>query len=318
MGRDSLRIAMFGAGGAGGYFGARLVRAGERVAFIARGEHLRAIRNDGLQVDSADGDFSVRPERVSDDPAEVGTVDVVFVGVKAWQVPEAARAMAPLIGPQTFVVPLQNGVEAPDQLAEQLGARHVVGGLAKVLSFIAGPGRIRHLGGPASIAFGELDRRPSERTERLREILLRSGIDASIPPDIRVALWEKFLFIVPVGAVGAVTRAPVGTVRTVPETRRMLEEAMREIRAVAAGTGISLEDDLVARTMAFVDALPPSGTTSMQRDIVGGRPSELEAWSGAVVRLGRQAGIAAPLNDYLYRSLLPQELAARGQAQFPV
>jgi len=312
-----LRIAIFGAGGAGGYFGARLVRAGERVVLIARGEHLEAIRKDGLQVESADGDFVARPELASDDPAEAGPVDVVFVGVKAWQVPEAARAMRPLIGPRTFAIPLQNGVEAPDQLAETLGPEHVVGGLAKVLSFIAGPGRIRHLGGPASITFGELDHRPSERSEQLLEVLRHGGIDASIPPDIHVALWEKFLFIVPIGAIGTATRSPVGTVRTVPETRRMLEEAMREIRAVAAATGVPLGDDVVSRAMAFVDALPAAGSTSMQRDIVGGRPSELEAWSGAVVRLGRRAGVATPLNDYLYRSLLPQELAARGQVQTP-
>lgn len=311
-----MRIAMFGTGGAGGYFGARLAQAGEHVLFIARGEHLRAIRENGLRVDSVDGDFVVKPALVTDDPAKAGTVDVVFVGVKTWQVPEAARAIPPLIGPQTFVVPLQNGVEAPDQLAATLGRERVVGGLAKVLSLIAEPGRIRHLGGPASITFGELDHRPSERTERLRKILSRRGIAAEIPPDIHVALWEKFLFIVPLGGVGAVTRAPVGALRTLPETRRMLEEGMREIRAVAHGRKISLADDLVARTMDFVDALPPEGTSSMQRDILAGKPSELEAWNGAVVRLGRQAGVATPLHDFLYRSLLPQERRARGQVPF--
>lgn len=311
-----MRIAMFGTGGAGGYFGARLAQAGEHVLFIARGEHLRAIRENGLRVDSVDGDFVVKPDLVTDDPAKAGAVDVVFVGVKAWQVPEAARAIPPLIGPQTFVVPLQNGVEAPDQLAAILGRERVVGGLAKVLSFIAEPGRLRHLGGPASITFGELDHRPSERTERLRDLLSRRGIAAEIPPDIHVALWEKFLFIVPLGGIGAVTRATVGTLRTLPETRWMLEEGMHEIRAVAHGRKISLADDLVARTMDFVDTLPPEGTSSMQRDILAGKPSELEAWNGAVVRLGRQAGVATPLHDFLYRSLLPQERRARGQ--FPL
>jgi len=312
-----MRIAMFGVGGAGGYFGARLVRAGADVAFIARGEHLRAIRENGLRVDSADGDFVASPALATDDPAVVGVVDAVFVGVKAWQVPDAAAAMAPMIGPETFVVPLQNGVEAPGQLAERLGREHVVGGLAKVLSFIDAPGRIRHLGGPASIALGELDHRPSERTKRLHAVLTGAAIAAEIPPDIHVALWEKFLFIAPLGGVGAATRVPVGTFRALPETRWMLEEGMREIAAVAAARQVPLPDDVVARTMAFVDALPLAGTASMQRDIVAGRFSELEALNGAVARLGRQSGIAVPVNDFLYRSLLPQELAARGQLRFP-
>jgi 2-dehydropantoate 2-reductase len=308
-----MRIAMFGTGGAGGYFGARLARAGEDVIFIARGDHFRAIREHGLRVDSVDGDFVVAPGLVTDDPSAAGTVDVVFVGVKTWQVPDAAQAIRPLLGPQTFVVPLQNGVEASDQLAAVLGRERVVGGLAKVLSFIAGPGRIRHLGGPASITFGELHHRPSERTRRLGDVLSRGGIPPVISEDIHVALWEKFLFIVPLGGIGAVTRAPVGTLRTLRETRRMLEEGMREIRSVAHGMNISLADDLVARTMGFVDTLPPEGTSSMQRDILAGKPSELEAWTGAVVRLGRQVGVETSLHDFLYRSLLPQEMRARGQ-----
>jgi 2-dehydropantoate 2-reductase len=312
-----MRIAMFGAGGTGGYFGARLARAGEPVVFIARGDHLRAIRENGLRVDSVEGDFVVRPALVTDDPAKAGTVDVVFVGVKAWQVPEVAQAIPPLIGPDTFVIPLQNGVEAADQLASVLGRERVVGGSAKVLTFISAPGCIRHLGGPASITIGELDHRPSERTERLRDALSRGGIAAGISPDIHVALWEKFLFIVPLGGIGAVTRAPVGTLRTFPETRRMLEEGMREILAVARGRKVALKEDLVGRTMDFVDSLPPEGTVSMQRDILDGRPSELEAWNGAVVRLGKQVGVATPLHDYLYRTLLPQEMKARGRAQFP-
>lgn len=312
-----MRIAMFGVGGAGGYFGARLVQAGTNVVFIARGEHLRAIRENGLRIDSADGDFSVTPALATDDPAAAGTVDAVFVGVKAWQVPEAARAIPPLIGPHTFVVPLQNGVEAADELAERLGREHVVGGLAKVLSFIDAPGRIRHLGGPASIALGELDHRPSERTSRLHAVLSGAGIAAEIPPDIHVALWEKFLFIAPLGGVGAATRVPVGTFRALDGTRRMLEEGMREIAAVASARKVPLPGDVVVRTMAFVDALPAAGTASMQRDIVAGRASELEALNGAVVRLGRQAGVAVPVNDFLYRTLLPQELAARGQRKPP-
>jgi 2-dehydropantoate 2-reductase len=311
-----MRIAIFGSGGAGGYFGARLAKAGEDVVFVARGDHLRRIRTSGLQVDSVDGDFVVRPAEATDDPARAGEVDVVIVGVKAWQVPDAAQAMRPMIGPETFVVPLQNGVESPEQLAAVLGRDRVLGGLARVFSFIVEPGRIRHLGGPAEVTFGELDNRPSERAQRLSEVLTRAGLAAKIPPDIHVALWEKFLFIVPLGGLGALTRAPLGILRTTLETRLMLEQGMREIREVGNGSEVPLDREVVARMMAFVDTLPPDGTMSMQRDIAAGRPSELEAWNGAVVRLGRQVGVRTPLHDILYGCLLPLEWKARGRLQF--
>lgn len=306
-----MRIAIFGTGGAGGYFGGKLAKSGEEVVFIARGEHYRAIRENGLYIDSVEGPFTVAPVRATDDPEQEGSVDVVIVGVKAWQVSDAAHAMRPMVGPETFVVPLQNGVEAPSQLAAVLGREHVLGGLARVFGFIVGPGRIRHLGGPSQITFGELDNHRSDRVERLREVLTRAGITADVPPDIHVALWEKFLFIVPLGGVGAVTRVPLGVTRALPETRGMLEQGMREIEAVARALKIPLPDDIVARTMAFVDTLPPDGTISLQRDIAAGRPSELEAWNGAVVRLGREAGVATPLHEFLYHSLLPLEVSSR-------
>ncbi len=312
-----MRFAIFGTGGVGGYFGGRLARAGEDVVFIARGEHLRALREEGLRVDSVEGDFTIAPVAATDDPAKAGPVDVVIAGVKTWQVAEAARRMGPLIGPETFVLPLQNGVEAPGEIAAVLGPERVLGGVARVFSYIDGPGRIRHLGGPASLAFGELDNRRSERVRGLQEVLARAGIAAATPPDTRVALWEKFLFIVPLGGVGASTRAPVGTTRALPETRRMLLRGMEEIEAVGRAAGIPLPEGIVARTMEFVDTLPPGGTMSLQRDIAAGRPSELEAWTGAVVRLGKAAGVPVPLHEILYGILLPLERRARGTLAFP-
>jgi len=313
-----MRIAVFGTGAVGGYFGGRLAQAGEDVVFIARGEHLRAMLMQGLQVDSIKGDFVVKPVHVTDDPAEVGKVDVVLVGVKAWQVLEAAQAMHPLVGPETFVVPLQNGVEAPSQLAAVLSSQHVLGGLAKIISFIAGPGHIRHLGAEPYVAFGELDNRVSERGERLRQAFVRAGVRVEIPPDIQAALWDKFLFVVSLGGVGAVTRAPIGVMRSVPETRQILEQAMREIFNVARARGITLPQDIIGKTMAFVNSLPPIGTTSLQRDIIEGKPSELDAWNGAVVRLGQEVRVITPLHSFIYHSLLPLELRARGQLQFPI
>jgi len=313
-----MRIAVFGAGGAGGYFGGRLAQAGEDVVFIARGEHLRAMREHGLRVDSLKGDFVIRLAQATDDPSQVGPVDAVLVCVKAWDVPAAAQAMRPLVGPETFVVPLENGVEAPDQLAAVLGAEHVLGGLARIISFIAEPGHIRHTGAEPYVAFGELDRRPSQRAERLRRAFARAGVTAEIPPDIQVAMWEKFLFIAAISGVGAVTRAPAGIMRSLPETRQMLEQAMREVFAVARARGIALPEEVVAKTMAYIDSLPPDGTASMQRDIIAGRPSELEYQNGTVVRLGRESGVPTPTHAFIYASLLPQELRARGQAQFSV
>lgn len=311
-----MRIAVFGAGGVGGYFGGRLAQAGEEVVFIARGEHLKALRTHGLRVDSVKGDFLLQSVQVTDDPGQVGVVDVVLLGVKAWQVPEVVQAMRPLIGPDTFVVPLQNGVEAPAQLVAVLGAQHVLGGLAKIISFKVGPGHIRHAGAEPYVAFGELDNRLSERAERLCQAFKRAGVTVEIPPDIQSALWEKFLFIVSLGGVGAVTRAPIGVLRTVPEARQMLEQAMHEIFTVALARNIALPENVIGKTMAFVDRLPPDGTASLQRDLVEGKPSELASWNGAVVRLGQEVGVATPLHAFIYHSLLPLELRARGQVQF--
>jgi 2-dehydropantoate 2-reductase len=268
---------------------------------------------DGLQVESVLGDFSVYPVRATDDPAQVGPVDAVLVAVKTWHLNETAQAMRPLLGPETFVVPFLNGVEATSDLAAAVGAERVLIGMVRLISFISAPGHIRNVGGPASVAFGEPDNHPSERVERLRAAFARAGVTVEAPDDIRSALWEKFLFVASLGGLGAVTRAPVGVLRTVPETRAMLERAMREILAVARANHIQLEDEVIPRTLAFVDGLPATGTASLQRDIADGRPSELNWWSGAVVRLGQQAGVPTPVHEFICHSLLPQELAARGQ-----
>lgn len=314
MNETVLRIAVFGTGGVGGYFGARLAEAGQRVVFIARGEHLRAIREQGLRVESIRGDVHIFPAEATDDPATVGPVDVVLVATKAWQLPEAAEAMRPLVGSETMVIPLLNGVEAPDILAAALGAEHVLGGMCKISAFRAAPGLIRHVGVEPEVVFGELDGRRTERVERLRRAFAACrGVKVTIPDDVRAAMWGKLTFIAAFSAVGAVTRSPAGVIRSLPETRRLLEQAMREIVAVAQGLGVNLPDAAVDQALAFTDSLEPHVTASMQRDIMEGRPSELEAQTGAVVRLGRQAGVPTPVNEFLYAALLPQELKARGK-----
>lgn len=307
-----MRVAVFGAGGVGAYFGGRLAVAGHEVSFIARGAHLEALRAGGLSVESVSGDFEVAPVEATDQPEAIGPVDVVLVTVKAWQVRQAAKALRPLLGEATVVLPLQNGVEAPSELAEEIGAERVLGGLCKIISEIVGPGRIRHFGAEPYIALGEIGAGPGPRTEALRLALQEAGVTAEIPRDIEAAMWEKFVFIAAVSGVGAVTRETLGILLELPETRRLLVGALEETRAVAEGLGIPISPDIVGATLTFLESLPPHTTASMQRDLMDGRPSELEYQNGSVVRLGRRAGVATPLHGFLYASLLPMELKARG------
>jgi 2-dehydropantoate 2-reductase len=311
-----MRVAVFGTGGVGGYFGARLASTGVDVVFIARGEHLAAMRRSGLRVSSVLGDMSIEAAKATDSPAEAGPVDAVLLGVKTWQVPAAAAALEPLLGADTFVVPLQNGVDTAEVLARAIGAEHVVGGTCGGFCFIEAPGHIRHIGGTTFIKFGELNGASSARLERLRAAFERAGVAVEVPADINVALWEKLMLVVPFGGIGAVTRSPIGAIRSVPQTRELLERGMREIRDVARARGIRLADDVVARALATLDSVTPSGTSSLQRDIGVGKRSELDAWIGAVVRFGAAAGVETPVHDFLYASLLPLELRARGELAF--
>ena len=308
-----MRIAVFGAGGVGGYFGGRLAQAGEDVVFIARGEHLQALRRDGLRIDSLAGDFSVAPVAASDDPAAIGPVDAVLVAVKTWQVAEAAERIGPLLGPNTRVIPLLNGVEAAGQLAVALGAERVLQGLCGLIAYRAGPGHIRHVGAEPFVRFGRPDNRPDSVAERLCAAFGKAvGVSADIPADIEAAVWRKFLLIAPWSGVGAVTRAPVGLLRHLPGSRDLLVRAMRETHALAQARGVDLPASAIDDALGFIDSLPESSTASMQRDIMKGRPSELEAQNGAVVRLGREAGVETPVNGFLYHALQPQEQQARG------
>ena len=311
-----MRIAVFGSGSVGGYFGGRLAHAGEDVVFIARDEHLKAMLTDGLRVDSINGDFVVQPVNATDDPSKAGIVDLVLVGVKAWQVSEAAEAMQPMIGAETTVLPLQNGLEAPAQLSAVLGSQHVLGGLCGLFCYVAGPGHIVHAGTDPFVKFGELDNRRSERIEKLLDIFTRAGVNADIPVDIQVAMWLKFMLITVWSGMGAITRSPAGIWRSQPETRRMAECGLQEIMDVAEARGITLPEKAIQTTMSVYDGLVPKSTASLQRDVMEGRPSELEAQIGAVVRFGQEAGVATPQHTFIYHSLLPLELRARGQLEF--
>lgn len=308
-----MRIAVVGTGAVGGFFGARLLDAGNEVAFVARGATLAALRDSGLRLESPGGDLRLRPIVATDDPTEIGPVGLVVLAVKAWQVPEVAPGLAPLVGADTCVLPLQNGVEAAGQLAAALGPEPVLGGLCKIISVQVAPGHVRHVGVEPSVDLGEIGRPPTDRVRRVADLFATAGVTARTPEDIQVSLWEKFLFICPVSGVGALSGKAIGDLRSDPETRAMLERAMREIVDVAAGHGVALRPDIVERTLRFLDRLPAEGTASMQRDILAGRPSELDSQSGAVVRLGRQVGVPTPANRAIYDRLLPIERRNRGR-----
>jgi 2-dehydropantoate 2-reductase len=307
-----VRIGVFGTGAVGGYFGGRLAEAGEDVVFLARGAHLKAIVERGLRVASIRGDFTIYPAQAFEQPSQAGPVDVVLLGVKAWQVPEAARALGPMLRPETFVVPLQNGVEAPGQLADVLGPDRVLGGMCRVLSTIKEPGYIEQSGVDPYIAFGELDGSLTPRVERLRNAFGRArGVITEIPPDIVAAMWTKFLFITALSGVGTITRSTAGVIRSQPETRKLLTQALEEARAVAIAHRVRLPENVVNQVMQLIDDLPEQGTASMQRDMAAGRPSELSSQNGAVVRLGQAVGVPVPVHTLIYESLLPLEKRAR-------
>ncbi|HEY0763065.1 MAG TPA: 2-dehydropantoate 2-reductase [Pyrinomonadaceae bacterium] len=298
-----MRIVVFGTGGVGGYFGGRLAQAGEDVTFIARGEHLRAIKANGLKVDSPGGDFVINPAKATDNVDDVGATDLVILGVKAWQVPEAARAIKPLVGPNTTVLPLQNGVDAVPQLVEALGSENVVGGLCRIVSYVVEPGRIRHAGFAPTIIIGELDNRHTERIVKIEGVFKHAGLDTTIAADIQVALWTKFLFIASFSGVGALANAPAGVLRSDPKWRALMQSAMEEIYTLAHARGVHLPVDSVQKVMAAVDGLPDDATSSMQRDIVAGKPSELESQNGAVVRMAHESGVEAPTHTLIYQTL---------------
>jgi 2-dehydropantoate 2-reductase len=302
-----MRIVIFGTGGVGGFFGGRLARAGEDVTFIARGEHLRAIKADGLKVDSTAGDFVISPAKATDDVSDVGETDLVILGVKAWQVPEAARVTKPIVGPNTTVLPLQNGVEAVSQLVDELGSANVIGGLCRIVSFVVGPGHIRHAGFTPSIIVGELDNLRTDRIIRIEELFTRAGLEITIAQDIQVALWTKFLFIASFSGVGAMANAPAGVIRSDPKWRTKIINAMEEIYTLAHARGINLPPDSIDTVMRAVDALPEDATSSMQRDIAAGKPSELDSQNGAVVRMAHETGIEVPTHTLIYETLKPQE-----------
>jgi 2-dehydropantoate 2-reductase len=300
-----MKIAILGAGGVGGYYGALLTRAGHEVTFIARGAHLRAIREKGLQVKSVFGDFLVSPVRALEHPAEAGRVDLVIVATKTYHIEEAARALLPLLGPETVILPLQNGVDAAERIGAVAGTEHLVGGATWLSAAVESPGVIGQYSQFRRIVLGEFDRRITPRVEKIHEALQKTDITVEISDDILKTLWTKFLFIASVSAMGCLTRVTFGEFRGVPETRSVMKECMMETEAVARARGVALDAEVVENTLAFIDKSDPGIKPSMQRDLEAGRVTELESLIGIVARLGRQSGVPTPVMEWAYAMLKP-------------
>ena len=312
-----MKIAVVAAGGVGGYFGGRWAEAGLDVTLIARGAHLEAINAKGLVLHSPLGDVRVDVPAVGS-ASEVGEVDFVVVATKSWQLASLADVVEPLVGPDTIVVGLQNGVDAADVLSTFVASSRVLGGTCHIISFVEAPGVIRHAGIDPHITIGERSGGGSLPIESVAGALDKAhGLTVEMADDIGVALWRKFLFFAPLSGLGSITQAPIGVFRSLPEPRSLLVRAVEEVFDLANAKGVGLPPESVEQTLQFIDGLPAGGTTSLQRDFRDGVRTELDALSGAVVRQAAEVGVDVPVHTFFYSALLPLEMKALGSIDWP-
>jgi 2-dehydropantoate 2-reductase len=300
-----MKVAVVGAGGVGGAFGAALATAGADVTFIARGAHLAAMKSTGLKVESPRGDTHLVPTRATDDPKTVGPVDVVLFCVKLWDVESAGEAIEPLVGRDTAVIPLQNGVDAADRLAPILGRHAVMGGVANISATIIEPGVIRQTGTLMRMVFGELDGTKSARGEAFAALCTKAGIDGVLSASILTELWMKFILLASNASIMALARLPVGKLRDDPDIAPWFAVAYEEVAAVGFAAGVALPTDAVERTLAFNRNAPPHLIPSMAVDLLRGNRIELPWLSGKVVELGRKYGVPTPTHAFMYAMLKP-------------
>ena len=295
-----MRIAVMGAGGVGGYFGARLAQAGHEVAFVARGRQLEALRVHGLRMQSSLGDAHLPDVRVTDEPTGIGTVDLVLFSVKLWDTLAAAKAVKPLLGEKTAVVSFQNGVVKDDILRQTVGAKHVIGGVCYIAATIAEPGLVRHSGTLQKLVFGEYDGSLSPRVRQFRDACANSGIDAEISDRIEQTIWEKFVFLVGLSGTTSLARSPIGPIRRHPRSRAFLHDVMKEVVQVARAQGVQLAADYADERLAFTDQVPADMTSSMHHDLERGNRLEVAWLSGDVVDRGARLGVATPCNRAIF------------------
>jgi 2-dehydropantoate 2-reductase len=307
-----MRIAVVGAGGVGGGFGAALAKAGADVAFIARGAHLAAMKSRGLRVQGPRGDSHLVPTRATDNPAEIGTVDVVLFCVKLWDVESAGALIKPLIGPATAVIPLQNGIDAAERLIPILGPSAVMGGVAQISASITAPGVIQQVGTFMRMIFGELDGTRSRRAEDFLALCLRAGFDATLTEQIATELWMKFILLATNAGMTALARQPIGRLRDDPDIRPVLLAAYQETIDVGRAKGVALPADALETILDFVGHAPPAMRASMALDLERGNRLELPWLSGKVVELGRELGVPTPTHRMIHAMLKPYAMGATG------
>ncbi|PWB71653.1 MAG: 2-dehydropantoate 2-reductase [Anaerolineales bacterium] len=312
-----MKIVVMGTGGVGGYYGGLLAQQKNDVTFIARGAHLEAIRKNGLQVKSIFGDFAVVPAKATDNPADAGHADLILFCTKTYDTDKAAEAVKSAVGPETAVLSLQNGVDAVERIGKAVGMEHVIGGATWLSSAVEAPGVIKQVSQFRRIVFGELDGSRSERIQSIHEVLKNTGVTVEVTEDILKILWTKFVFISAASSFGSLTRLPMGDYRSIPETREMITGLMREVEAVARAQEIALDEDVVQKSLDFMDNAAPHIKASMQLDVEGGRRTELESMVGVIGRKGREWNVSTPIADFIYASLLPVELKARKGSSSP-
>ncbi len=305
-----MKIAVIGTGGVGGYFGARLADSGEDVTFIARDEHLDAIKSNGLYVKSILGDVHVQNPRALGRIEELEHPGLVIICVKAWQIRKIRTSLKNIISRDTVLLPLQNGVTVIDELGEEIDSKNIIGGLCRIISRIESPGVIHHSGITPSVIIGETDKSVSERIIRVNGIFKKAGIDSKISDDIEADIWKKFIAICVSGLL-AVSKTTYGELRKLKETRLLMTELIREVYNLARKAGINIEQNFVKETVALIDSFPFNSTSSLTRDVLEGRPSEIEYQNGAVVKLGKKLCFPTPLNKFIYNCILPMEIRAR-------
>lgn len=305
-----MNISIIGTGGVGGYFGAKLAQAGHKVSFLARGAHLQAIQAEGIRVESILGDFQVSNVSASDQIEDLPSSDLILVCVKAWQVKEIAGQLREIMHKDTIVLPLQNGVMAATELGAFLPDSAIMGGLCRIISKIAAPGVIRHIGVTPTIVFGEFDQSLSKRALQLQTVFTEAGIKSRCSEDIEADLWKKFIAICVSGLL-AITHTTYGELREEPETRSMMTELINEVYAVSQKAGINIPADFPAKTISFINSFPYESTSSLTRDVWEGKPSEIEYQNGTVVQLGEKLGVPVPLNRFIYHAILPAERKVR-------
>ena len=307
-----MNIVIYGTGGVGGYFGARIAQAGNRVTFIARGKHLEAIQKNGLQLNSPKGDYLVFPANATSEISEVTDIDLILVCVKSWQLAAAAEKIRPVLSENTMVISLLNGVNNAEVLISFIDKKHLLGGLCKVVSKIEDYGIINHISFEPTIVFGEFNNVKTERSLSLEKQFLKAGITTKLVDNIQTEIWAKFLFITTISGIGALTRATIGEIIILPKLREIMRRTAEEIVRIAKAKGVNLSDAIVDQQFKLIESQPYNTTSSLQRDMMEGKPSELEAQNGTIAKMGIELGIPTPVNEFIYYCMLPQEKKARG------